>query len=899
MAGFLKDHADVTSPFALAKTHVWLPTNRGVLGLKESLIGDAKSSFIFPALYSLADIESKNPFLLKEIDALPEAISAFERLAVVMGFLPSMMHVKKAFSIAEYLITLHDECIISDVSVEQLESQYDATLYENAPAHVQDAFQNLRILTHYLPEELAKRGLVTESWRRQQAMRILANDLTQNPPDYPVLIAGTTGTVPATRMLLKAVYGLPNGAVVLPGLDGSADSKRVMSMRSHPQHTMFDLCAYLGVNPGTVPELSAGFDDFANNRRHAVMALFKEPPLDKREESTANPILIECASQAEEARVISAIVREKLFETNLSIAVVTPNQMLTRRLKSELCLHGITANDSAGAALKDTPVGGFMMNLVAFFQNPSCATFIHLAKHPLCVKSNRSDHLAYMRAYEIFLRKKQMSWDAGGDDFIDAFIGQLKSMLGRRSECRSFHDFVQFLKEVADALSSGTLFADNDGESAAAFFDALIKSPPFIRQDFEDAFLLLMSMAPSVHAEEGLGSRVRILGTLEARLNTADVVICASLNEGNWPKTPENDPILSDSFRIKVGLPSQRRRQGLAAHDFCTSFYASSLYMTRSMRESGEAMLQSRLWTRMQAVYGASDSLYLAVANDQIASAAVPTQPPMPMPLKAHRPTIYYASHVEQLMRDPYAYYMRHVLKLDPLPMLDEVLSAKDKGKIFHDILDKYIKTERECSLEALLNFSKPFFANVAEKGGGIVQTFWWHRFKRIAEWWHEKLDSEPANARATEVAGEITFMLEGAEVSLKSRADRIDVPAADISLRIIDYKTGSLPTRKSVADGSASQLLIEAVIAGKYGFGNAFPEEGVFQLEYWRLTGGDPAGECLTFQMSFADRLRAESSIKGVLTHYLREESPYVAVGSFADIRFLARMEEWEMLLV
>jgi ATP-dependent helicase/nuclease subunit B len=890
LAGFLKNESTIISPFALASTHVWLPTNRGVMGLRETLLNETKTPFILPTLHSFADLESKNSFALKAIDDLPKAIGAFERLALVMDFLPATMHVKKAFAVAEYLITLQDECLISDILVDRLESQYDATLYENAPAHVQDAFQNLRILTHHLPNALAKRSLVTESWRRQQSTRILAEHLTHHPPQHPIIMAGTTGTVPATRALLKAVYNLPNGIVVLPGLDAGVDPVRVRQMRSHPQHTLFDVCEYLEVDPAAVSTLS-GMDDFVIDRGLDVSALFKMPPFEMKETSSANPVLIECASQAEEARVISAIVREKLFETEHSIAIVTPSQALMKRLKAELSLHGITANESAGSTLKETPVGSFLVNLATFLQNPSSATFIHLVKHPLCAKLDRSEHLAFVRGYEILLRKKQIPWDTGVDNPL---VSHLKTVLQQRAACKSFYDFVTFFKEAADVLTAGNVFKNNDGETASTFFDVLHKTPPFIRRDFEDAVLTLMAMAPAVHAREGLGSRVRILGTLEARLNTAEVVICASLNEGSWPKTPENDPLLSDSFRINIGLPSQKRRQGLAAHDFCTSFYAAYLYMTRPVREGGEAVLQSRLWTRMVERYGMSDLPYLALANYQMDSVAVPLLPPMPAPLKAHRPVVYYASHIEQLMRDPYAYYTRHILRLEPLPGLDEALSAKDKGQIFHDVLDRYIKAETEPAFEKLLDFSKPFFDKMEEKGRGMVQTFWWYRFKRIAKWWHDKLDTEPAHHRGTEAVGEMKLCIEKTSVSLKSRADRIDIPMEGASLRIIDYKTGVLPTRRSVEKGTSPQLLVEAVIAHNQGFGCVFPVDGMFLLEYWRLTGGEPAGECLEFSMSPEDRIRAEGSITHLLTHFLSDHNPYVAAGLFNSC-FFARVEEWE----
>ena len=40
-------------------------------------------------------------------------------------------------------------------------------------------------------------------------------------------------------------------------------------------------------------------------------------------------------------------------------------------------------------------------------------------------------------------------------------------------------------------------------------------------------------------------------------------------------------------------------------------------------------------------------------------------------------------------------------------------------------------------------NADKAFFDELGGKTGGIAKTFWWYRFKRICNWWHDKLDTE------------------------------------------------------------------------------------------------------------------------------------------------------------
>ena len=106
-------------------------------------------------------------------------------------------------------------------------------------------------------EPAARRDLLIEA----EAARLTAHH------DGPVIAAGSTGSMPSTARLLHTVAGLPQGAVVLPGLDTdldddawqliggvqNADGKYTAHPASnHPQFAMHALLDRFGIKRGDV-----------------------------------------------------------------------------------------------------------------------------------------------------------------------------------------------------------------------------------------------------------------------------------------------------------------------------------------------------------------------------------------------------------------------------------------------------------------------------------------------------------------------------------------------------------------------------------------------------------------------------------------------------------------------
>jgi ATP-dependent helicase/nuclease subunit B len=274
----------------------------------------------------------------------------------------------------------------------------------------------------------------------------------------------------------------------------------------------------------------------------------------------------------------------------------------------------------------------------------------------------------------------------------------------------------------------------------------------------------------------------------------------------------------------------------------------------------------------------------------------------------ALRPRALRITEIETWLADPYAIYARHLLGLRPLDPLDMDPGAAERGTMIHKALDRFIADHPPPdplppdALARLLAHGEAALADLLDRP--IVRAFWWPRFVRIAEWF---LEAE-AQRRGTifgswtECAGHWDLAGPAGPFRLGGRADRIDRLATG-EAAIIDYKTGSVPTARSVQAGRSPQLPLEAamVMAGAFA---GIPQGPVASLGYWRLSGGAPAGEVSEIahnreqvEALVADardglaRLIARFDDPG--TAYLAQPRPEWAP-RFSAFTHLARVAEW-----
>src|SRR3712207_2361524 len=278
----------------------------------------------------------------------------------------------------------------------------------------------------------------------------------------------------------------------------------------------------------------------------------------------------------------------------------------------------------------------------------------------------------------------------------------------------------------------------------------------------------------AVRPPYGQHPRLFIWGLIEARLQSADLVILGGLNEGTWPALPTPDPWLAPRIRHELGLPSLERRIGLSAHDFASALGGSEVLVTRARRDARSPAIASRFWLRLEAMTGgltrAPQHKKWAQALDRPA-AHRPVKQPAPEPPAAERPRRISVTEVDRLKADPFAFYARKMLRLIPLDPIDADPSPAWRGTAVHAVLDAWMK-EDDCDPARLRARAEGLLAE--SSAHPLMRALWQPRLLEAIDWIAEEVAKNKADGRRplkAEAFGECRL----GEVDLYGMADRID----------------------------------------------------------------------------------------------------------------------------
>src|SRR6516225_9457725 len=791
-----------------------------------------------------------------------------------------------ALALADDLARLMDDMTTRGVAWDRL----DGLVPETLDRYWQLTLEFLQIAREAWPQILAERGAIEPAARRDALIKAEAARFAAHP-DGPLIAA--IAKLNRGAVVLPGL-DLALDAQSWDLIEGRGDTaERVAPAVEHPQFAMQALLRRIGITREQVVALGTRA---AHDRERYISEALRPAAATERWQQLAGcdvPLridraletvaVIEAANAGEEALAIAISLREALETPHKTAALITPDRALARRVLAALERWKIAVDDSGGDALADASAGRFArLAAEAALGGLSPVALLALVKHPLArLGAAEGAHGRAIAALEkaVLRGPRPRPGTAGLAHALTAFRAELDKL--RRGEASDLHPsdpragltaaevdaaaaFVARLTAAlapleglaatpfakaaalhrsviaalsADETGAPVAFLGTDGAALDAAFEEIALNAAdadfaVAPLDYAGVFRTMISNLP-VRERELRGTRLRIYGRLEARLQSVDRVVLGGLVEGVWPPEMRSDPWLSRPMRHALGLDLPERRMSLSAHDFAQALGAPDVILAYPTKLAGAPTVISRLVQRLAAVAGeehwsrarARGAKYVAWARALDRPAEVKRiEKPAPKPPRAARPTALSVTDIENWLRDPYTIYAKHILKLRELDPIDLPPGAADRGIVIHATLSDF--TKRFATglpadpAGALIDIGAKHFAALEDYPE--ARAFWWPRFRRIARWFAgwETLRRGSVAALSAEVSGKIDIPLGERVFTLRARADRIERLAGG-SYAILDYKTGQVPSEKQVRIGVSPQLTLEAAILRRGGFQN------------------------------------------------------------------------------
>jgi ATP-dependent helicase/nuclease subunit B len=387
-AGLIARFAD--GALGLAEGLILLPSNRARSAVQAAFVRASGAGLLMPRLAVIgdADLDESVALALDAIDdaePIPPAIDALKRRLMLAGLIEKhsppgedAITGAAAFQLAEGLGRVIDQLHYEEVAPTRL-ADIESALGDLA-GHWQASWRRLSLLVDQWPVMLAATGHIDRADRRNRLLARVSAGWRETPPTRFVVAAGVTTAAPAIARLLRTIADLPQGMVVLPGLDlGMADEEwdalgpvkpdpekpGDRPLETHPQYHLKLLLGRMGVSRGEVAEWAQrSAIRWPRRARCRSSLLFAPAAYTARWQQARDlspgiagvtPSIF--ADDGQEAQGIALMMRAALETSARTAALVTPDRALATRVAAALARWDISVDDSAGQPLGQTPPG--------------------------------------------------------------------------------------------------------------------------------------------------------------------------------------------------------------------------------------------------------------------------------------------------------------------------------------------------------------------------------------------------------------------------------------------------------------------------------------------------------------------------------------------------------------
>ena len=733
----------------LSEILIFLPSRRAVRSVEQMLVKKYGHAIILPHMVALGEgLDESDEYE----EATTDTISNIERVILLAKLLSgdeNIGNISTALPIAHDLIRMTD--YLENEGIDASTIDWLTLIDDKYAEHFRGKARILKILSDSMSAITKNRPTTTH--KRNADIREWIPFLQSPNCKYKLaVVCGSTASVPATADLMAAIAELPFGKIILSGkIAGREEDFELPTNPYYSEHRFLRRIGCSQINVQLIDVGSSDTIDFMN-------ITFGNDTIKPDNPDAVNKCyLVECDRESVEALAVAEITARAIRE-NKSVLVITPDAAGNQRIASAFAARNIPADFSGGRPATMHAVGRAILNLFDDWIEKGSHTFDEL----------------YNAANKDLFKTIVKLVDSRRDIWMPSF---------NPVDEESLPIWVA-LREMSNAL------VENGIELTLTDARAFIA-------DTLSGVVIRTTPANDVHT--------CVLGTIESRMQTADVVILTGLNDGMFPSTGYENAWLPRSISEQIGLPSPDRKVSLMSLDFMNLSCGPEVYWLRSKMSGGVQTPESRFISRVIARGGKFDT----TSSDDILSAVHAHDCIEPKPLDYSPPTPpsdwsdVYVTELELLIHNPYAFYVRHILRLRPIDDYWLPPDARAFGTLVHDTIEHAHPDDTPAILVARMDTA----AHELLGHGSVLFHFWHKRFVEIAPLIVDEINATP------DAYAEIPGAVKIANRIVRARADRVYDGV------VMDIKTGAAPTRTQLLAGTMPQLPLEAFMLQSGGF--------------------------------------------------------------------------------
>ncbi|MBF8246510.1 MAG: PD-(D/E)XK nuclease family protein [Rickettsia sp.] len=394
-------------------------------------------------------------------------------------------------------------------------------------------------------------------------------------------------------------------------------------------------------------------------------------------------------------------------------------------------------------------------------------------------------------------------------------------------------------------------------------------------------------------------ANIFIIRPEEAGLINFTHLFLADFHEENYPSTYKNNSWMNLEMQKSLGIDLGYTLLGKEFYNICLNLVNPNIFISFSKKNHlGNKTSQSYFLKKLLYFFPHNctkldletkkEERTISIVSENIAKSKI-------------FPREISITDLELLIKSPYNFYVKKILGLKKTTIyINDDFEPDKYGNLVHQIIHKY-SLYRNYNFDSL-KIKKENFLNIAQEIvnnsnlGIYSQESYLQRVLALADEFIE-FDETRRNSHFnkiySEIKGKWTLNIKGHSTSLIAIADRIEINPTNQSAIILDFKTGTCPSKKDVKIGMSPQLILEALILLNEGFNIKCKE--ISSLIYAKLNSYSPYITLQEMHFSKEELEEYKKSILGLLEFYINkgEYSSSMNMSDYDNFSHISRRYE------